>query len=160
MTAQMATRLMFRSFKHKKCKVSSISSINTMHDSTWWVLFRGQQTVSALNSDNYITSHISNWKEVKRIFSDSNNILLWRELHLQVMHDCVHWHCSIDYYVKLSLVDETLCKKMFSFHKEMTSADFLWGNVLLRGELEIDVINSQILKILRTPSIWNQWVCL
>ena len=32
-------------------------------------------------------------------------IPIWR---LQVMQDCVHWHCSIDYCVKLSLVDETL----------------------------------------------------
>ena len=28
-------------------------------------------------------------------------------LRLKVMHDYVHWHCSIDYCVKLCLVDET-----------------------------------------------------
>ena len=39
-------------------------------------------------------------------------------LRLQVMHDYVHWHCSIDHCVKLSLVDEPLCKKLLSFHKE------------------------------------------
>ena len=33
-------------------------------------------------------------------------------LHLQVMHDYVHLYCSIDYCVKLSLIDKTLCKKM------------------------------------------------
>ena len=39
------------------------------------------------------------------------------------MHDYVHWHCSINYCVKLSLINETLCKKkMLSFHKEMISA--------------------------------------
>ena len=32
-------------------------------------------------------------------------------LGLQVMHDYVQWHCSIDYCVKLSFVDKTLCKK-------------------------------------------------
>ena len=63
-------------------------------------------------------------------------------LRLQVLHDYVYWHCSIDYCVKLSLVDETLCQKWFSFHKEMISALFLWGNVLLRGELQIDANNS------------------
>ena len=30
------------------------------------------------------------------------------------MHDYVHWHCSIDYCVKLSLVEEALCKKLLS----------------------------------------------
>ena len=31
-------------------------------------------------------------------------------LHLQVIHDYMHWHCSIEYCIKLSLVDETLWK--------------------------------------------------
>ena len=57
-------------------------------------------------------------------------------LHLQVTYDYVNWHCSIDYYVRLSLTDETLCKKLLSFHKEIISAYFLWG------ELQIDTINS------------------
>ena len=30
----------------------------------------------------------------------------------------VHWQCFIDYCVELSLFDETLCKKWFSFHKK------------------------------------------
>ena len=38
---------------------------------------------------------------------------------LQVMHDYVHWHCSIDYCVKISLVNETLCKTLLLFHREM-----------------------------------------
>ena len=63
-------------------------------------------------------------------------------LHLQVMHDYVYWHCSIDFCVKSSLVYKTLCKKLLSFHKEMISASFLWGNVLLKGELQIDTLNS------------------
>ena len=63
-------------------------------------------------------------------------------LCFQVMHDYVHWHCSIDDCANLSLVDETLCKKLLSFHKEMISALFLWGNVLLRGELQRDATNS------------------
>ena len=43
-------------------------------------------------------------------------------LRLQVMHDCVQWHCSIDCCVKLSLVNETSCKKLLSFHRELISA--------------------------------------
>ena len=31
-------------------------------------------------------------------------------LRLQVMHDYVHWQCSIDYCVKLSLIAKTLQK--------------------------------------------------
>ena len=106
-------------------------------------------------------SVFGNFQIVKGIFSDSNNIFLWHEsedinkksllpkfqlipiLRLQVMHDYVHWHCSIDYRVKLSLVYETLCPKLLSFHKEMISAWFLWGNVLIRGELQIYTINSK-----------------
>ena len=39
----------------------------------------------------------------------------------QVMHDYVHWHCSIDYCVKLSLVNKTYGKTAL-FHPEMISA--------------------------------------
>ena len=46
---------------------------------------------------------------------------LMPSVRLQVMHDYVHWHCSIDYCVKLSLVDETLFKNLLTFHKEMIS---------------------------------------
>ena len=71
----------------------------------------------------------------------TSNIQLIPVLRLQVMHD-VHWHCSTHYCVKWSLIDKTLCKNLLSFHKEMISAKFLRGNVLLRGELQIDAIDS------------------
>ena len=58
------------------------------------------------------------------------------------MHDYVHWHCSIDHCVKLSLVHENLCYKWLLFHKEMISAKFLWGNVLFGGKLQIGAKNS------------------
>ena len=44
--------------------------------------------------------------------------------------------------IKKSLVDETLCKKWLSLHKEMISAKFLWWNELLGEELQIDAKNS------------------
>ena len=65
----------------------------------------------------------------KGIASDSNSICLWHEsedinkekgyfqkfqlipiLHLEVVHDYVHWHCSIDSCFKLILIDENLCE--------------------------------------------------
>ena len=39
-------------------------------------------------------------------------------------------------YVEKGLVHETFCEKLLSFHTEMILALFLWGNVLLRGELQ------------------------
>ena len=36
-------------------------------------------------------------------------------LCLQVMHDNVHWHCSIDYCIKLILVDENLSENCSYF---------------------------------------------
>ena len=62
------------------------------------------------------------------------------------MHDYVVFHCSIGYCVELILVDETLSKKLLSFHKEMISAKLHLGNVLLGGELQIDAINSNFEK--------------
>ena len=67
---------------------------------------------------------------IKGIFSDSNNILFmawirryeqtkkadfqnfsWFQFYVNKL--CmITWHCSVDYCVKLSLVDETFCKKM------------------------------------------------
>ena len=69
---------------------------------------------------------------IKGIVSNSNNIFLWHKsedinkrlfpkfqlipiLSLQVMHDYVHWHCSKDYCVKLSLVDKTYAKSVSYF---------------------------------------------
>ena len=40
-------------------------------------------------------------------------------LRLQVVHDYVHWHCSIDNCVKLSVIEDTSCKILLSFYKEM-----------------------------------------
>ena len=74
---------------------------------------------------------------VKRIVSASNNIFndmkiltkrLYPKFHLipilclQVVYDYVHWHCTIDYGVKLILVDENLYEKLLLFHTEMISA--------------------------------------
>ena len=42
----------------------------------------------------------------------------------------------------------------------MIFAKLLWGNVLLGGKQQLDVNKIQILKFLRAPSIWNQWVYL
>ena len=36
-------------------------------------------------------------------------------LRLQVINDYVHWHCSIDFFVKSSLIDETLSENYFYF---------------------------------------------
>ena len=41
-------------------------------------------------------------------------------LRLQVMHDYVHWHCSIDS-ITLILIDKNIVKLLF-FHTEMISA--------------------------------------
>ena len=42
----------------------------------------------------------------------------------------------------------------------MISAYFLWGNVLLWGELQIDTKNSNFDIFWRAPSMWNLGVCL
>ena len=58
-------------------------------------------------------------------------------LRLQLMHDMhAYWHCSIDYCVKLTFVNVTLCKNCFYF--TLIYAEFLWGNVLLGRELQTD----------------------
>ena len=85
---------------------------------------------SPTGPDFYIILESVKFLKLKVIFSDSNNIFLWHKSedidkkcllpkfqlipisHLQVMHYYVHWHCSRDYCVKNSLVDETLCKKI------------------------------------------------
>ena len=74
---------------------------------------------------------------------------------LQARHDYVHSIVPIVHYFELVLVDKTLCKTLLSFLKEMILVQFLWGNVLLRGELQIDAINSnfQTLASLRASCI-------
>ena len=98
---------------------------------------------------------------IKGIFSDSNNFFLLHEsedinkksllqkfqlipiLRLQVMRDYVYWHCSIDYTcVKLSLVDETLCKNCSHFIRKWFQPNSFRGNVLIKEELQFDAINS------------------
>ena len=98
--------------------------------------------------------------EFKGIVSDYNNVFSWHKLEdinkisffqnfswsqfyiEQVMHDYVHWHCSIDYCVKLSLVDKTFCIKN-SFHsiRKGFLLNSFWRNVFLGGELQIDTKN-------------------
>ena len=93
---------------------------------------------------------------IKGIISDSNNIFLWHEsedinkkglfpkfqlipiLRLQVMHDYVHWHWSTDYRCKIKSCQRNFMQKLLLFHTEKISAQFLWGNVLLGGELQTD----------------------
>ena len=60
------------------------------------------------------------------------------QFYIYKLHEYVYWHCFIDYCVKLSFVNETLCKKWLSFHKEMVSAKFLWGKMLLGEKLQMD----------------------
>ena len=104
-----------------------------LHRLLCWI--KGTFCDSKLKSFNDMNQKIQ--KKISKIFS-------WFHLRLQLTHDYLywHWHCTIDYCVKSSLFDKTLCKKLQSFHKKMISAQFLWENVLLRGELQIDAINS------------------
>ena len=91
---------------------------------------------------------------VKGIVSDSNNIILWHEsedinkkrlfpkfqliliLRFQAMDDFERFIAPIDYCVEQSLMYETFLSKLLSFHTKMILACFLWGSVLLRGELQ------------------------
>ena len=50
-----------------------------------------------------------------RNFGYIGMFLINSNLRSQVMHDCVHWHCPIDYCVELSLVDETLWENCSHF---------------------------------------------
>ena len=67
-------------------------------------------------------------------------------LHFQVMHDYVHWHCSYSYWWEFM-------GKLLLFLTEMISASSLWGNVLLRGELQIHAKNSNF----QLQWIWDFW---
>ena len=57
-------------------------------------------------------------------------------LCFQVMHDYVCFIAPIDYCVEYILVYESFLWKLLLFHTEMLPAKFLWGSVLLRGELQ------------------------
>ena len=66
------------------------------------------ETLKGIVSDSYNTCfrHKSEDINQKRVFSKFQFILIFR---VQVMHAYVHWHCSIDYSVKLILGHENLC---------------------------------------------------
>ena len=66
------------------------------------------------------------------------------------MHDYVLWHCSIDYfgYIKPRQQD-FMQKNLLSYLKEIISAQLLWGNMLLRGELQKNAISSNLIKSLK-----------
>ena len=98
------------------------------------------------NCKNWIPAQ---FPAIKGIVSDSKNNFIWYELKdinknvlfpkfqlipnlgLQAMHDNVHWW---------------LYEKVALFHTEMISAQFLWGNMLLRGELQYraDIFESAL----------------
>ena len=75
-------------------------------------------------------------------------------LHLQVMHNYVYWHCSIDYCVEVSLVDKTLWENCSHF----TLRCFLLNSFVemcLLQEISKKMHKIQILTFLRTHFIWN-----
>ena len=69
--------------------------------------YKGRRCVYCIVSDynNIFVLHKSEDINKNRLFQKLQLILI---LCLQVMHDYVHWHCSTDYSVKLSLGHETL----------------------------------------------------
>ena len=91
----------------------------------------------------------------KGMFSNSNNIILWRELkenNKQKKLFFQNFSCLIQYHVfKLCMIRcVSLCHRLLCwinsrlqefllilllFPTKMISAEFLWGNVFLRGEL-------------------------
>ena len=60
------------------------------------------------SNDNIFLWHESEDIKDKRVFFPQNSVLI-PILCLQVMHDYVHWHCSIDYCVKFILINKNLC---------------------------------------------------
>ena len=72
------------------------------------------------------------------------------------MHEYVHRHCSIDYFVKLILVDENLCKIAFISHWN----DFCLiplGKCTSWGQLQIDAKYSKFWHFWEPPlyEIWE-----
>ena len=66
----------------------------------------------------------TNKAKQKRLFQNFS----WFQFYIYNLCDNVHWHCSIDYCVKLTLVDDNY----------VISASYVWGNEILGGELPID----------------------
>ena len=76
------------------------------------VLLGGRLQIGAKNS-NFDTFESA-------LYMKSLSMPLIPNLRLQGMHDYVHWHCPIDYCVKLILLGKNLCENC-SFHTEMIS---------------------------------------
>ena len=111
---------------------------------------------------------------MKGIVSDSNNIFVWHDsedinrmrsfpkfhlipiLCLQVMHDCVDWHCSTDYCVKLILVDENLCENCFYFSLKWFLLNSFGEMCFLEESYKL-MQKIQILKLWQCPlyKIWE-----
>ena len=116
----------------------------------------------------YLNNYNTLSENIKGVFSNSNMFLLHKSvdcykkkslfpksqllpiLHLQVRHDYVHSIVPMEHCVELVLVDETSCKKQNKkwshFIRKWFQRNSFWGNALLRGELQIDAINSNFEK--------------
>ena len=113
---------------------------------------------------------------VKEVFSDSS-IILWQEskdinkkkllpkfqlipvLRLKVMHDYVHWHCSIDYCVRLVVIDEDLSGNCFYVTLKRFQLNS-FGKMCFLEKSYKQIQKIQILTFLRASSIWNPGACL
>ena len=67
-----------------------------------------------------------------------------------LMHDYVHWHCSIEYCFKLILVDKTLCENCFYFTLK-------WFLCNLFGEMCFLEENYKVMQ--KIIKFWNFWAC-
>ena len=80
-------------------------------------------------------------------------------LRFQVMHDYICFIASIDYCVKYSLVYENFCENCSHFILKWFQPNS-FGEVCFLEESYKNMQKIHILKILRTPSIRHQGVCL
>ena len=60
---------------------------------------------------HFNTSFMLNLNMVMKIYGDK----IFEKVIKVVMYDYVHWHCSIDYCVKISLIDKNLCENCIYF---------------------------------------------
>ena len=67
---------------------------------------------------------------------------------------CV-FHCSHRLLCWINSRVREFSVKLLLFHTEMLPAKFLWGSVLLRGELQKYAKKFKLWKISIAPSIWN-----
>ena len=85
----------------------------------------------------------------KRLFPKIELILIFA---LQVMHDLVHWHCCLDYWVQLILIHENFMLKCSNIkRKQFLPNSFEEMYVLEKCYKKVQKI--LILKFLRLPSI-------